>query len=169
MFTAAFCVALLSVGSCAAQSNLPQPPASVEQSTAEKLAELQRDVTQLKSELALREEVSQLRREVEERSKPAWVLAAPWVALGIVGLGFVVAWLVLNFRERVLKWHKESDPKTLDGLEERLKKLDGQVVELSSRIGEIGKQVTAVNTSINELWRTLAISRLMSSAPNPDR
>lgn len=168
---AAFCVALLPIRSYAAQSNSQQPAAPAEQATAERLAELQRDVSQLKSELELRQEVSRLRKEVDDRSKPAWVLAVPWFALGVVGLGFVVAWLVLNWRERVLNWHRgpDPDPKTLKTLEERLAKLNEQVSELSNSIGEIDKNVTAVIANINDLWRTLAISRLTSCGPNPDR
>jgi hypothetical protein len=147
-------VALLSVSSHAAQSNSPQSTAPAEQSTAEKLSELQ-----LKTELELRQELSRLQKELENRSKPALVMAMPWIALGIVGLGFVVAWNAKNKRER--------HPETLKPLEERLNKLNEQVSELSANIGEISQQVTAVNTSINELWRTLAITRLMSSVPNP--
>jgi peptidoglycan hydrolase CwlO-like protein len=169
LFMVAFCVALLPIDAYAAQSSSPQSAAPPEHATAEKLAELQRDVSQLESELELRQEVSRLRKEVEDRSKPTWVLAVPWFALGIVGLGFVVAWLVLNWRERVLNWHKEPDPEALKTLEERLAKLNEQVSELSKSIGEIGESVTTVIANINELWRTLAISRLTSSIPNPDR
>jgi len=161
-FTASFCPSLLSIASSAAQSNPPQPPAAAEQSTAQRLAEIQRDITQLKSELGLREEVLRLRKEVAERSKPAWVLAVPWATLGIVALGVLAVWLKLN-------WRGDADPKTLNGLAERLAKLDGQISDLSKRIGELDRSVAAVTTSVNELWKALAIGRLTRSGPPPNR
>jgi uncharacterized protein YlxW (UPF0749 family) len=164
-FTAVWLL-LLSVSTYAAQSNSPPLP---EQSTTEKLAELQRDVAQLKSELGFRQEIARLKQEIEERSKPPWVLAAPWVALGIVGLAFAIAWLMLNWRERVLKWHKEPDAATVDRLAERLAELKAQVSELSTSIGEMSKSVTTVNGNLVELWKSLAISRLIDGETNRDR
>jgi hypothetical protein len=157
---------LLSVGTYAAQSN--SPPLS-DQPITEKLTELQRDVAQLKSELGLRQEIARLKQEIEERSKPTWVLAAPWVALGIVGLAFAIAWLVLNWRERVLKWHREPDAATVDKLAERLAELEARVSELNKGIGEMSKSVTTVSGNLNEFWKSLAISRVTGGGTNLGR
>lgn len=170
-FTAVWLFLLPVEAAYAAQSNAPPVSASTEQSTTEKLAELQRDVAQLKSELGLRQEIARLKQEIEEgsSSKPTWVLVAPWAALGVVGLAFAVAWVLLNWRERVGRWHKEPDAATLDKLGERLATLESRVSELNTGISEMSKSVTTVNGNLNELWKSLAMSRTTSGAPHPER
>ena len=169
LLTAAACAVLLPLSAYAAQANSPAAQPTVA-ATAEEIASLKRHVAQLESEFGLREEVSRLRKDLEERSRPKrpWAEAAPWIALAVVGLGFAIAWLMLNWRERVLGWQKQPDPKALDDLAGRVKALDGQISKLGDKLGEMGSGVTAVNASLTELWKALAINRALGGR-EPDR
>jgi hypothetical protein len=130
LFVAALCVAFLSIDSCATESKSP-PTTLGKQSADEKPAGSQGDVSRENCTLVLRgealslsqydlvrkDELESLRKEVADSKKSPLVLAAPWIAFLIVGLVFAVAWLVLNWRERVVNWHKTQNPQTVRALE----------------------------------------------------
>jgi len=164
LFIAAVCVALLPIGSYAAQNDPQKSTLPTAQSPSEKLENcalnLREEALFLSQyDVVRRDELDKLRKEVEENKHP-WVLAAPWLSLGLVGIGFAVAWLVLNWRERVLNYQKAKNRKlVLDMVD-----LKEQVSALITSTGEIKKNVDDTKKAIEDLWRKLATSRLASGS-----
>jgi hypothetical protein len=125
---ATLCVATLYVMSGLAQSNSQHTIAPNDRLSIETLAELQRDVSQIRSDLSIQttsqaqpgtaEKLAKLQRDVtsvderlravENQSRPAWVLGIPWVALSVVGLAFAWAWCVVNRQQQVLKFAEQA-------------------------------------------------------------
>ena len=177
MLIAAMFVALLPVGSSAAQGEPPKSTDAAKQSAGEKPAELRQDVTREHSELVLREEGSQvsryelvtkeelsrLRTEAENNKKRWWVLDAPWAALLIIGLVWIWTWRSQNeqqfqlqqekLRQKIPNWEEDA---RFNALGEMLTKMQEQVSGMSQNMRE-------ATDSISALWRTLATSNLVIS------
>lgn len=169
LFTGVFCLLSFSIASWAAESGAQKSPDQAksstdakvaqiqlyvstsqrEQSTAEQLERLQRDVAELR----------EFRRELETRSKWPWVATAPWVALGTIGLLFVILWFVLKQRELSL------DSKTFSELKEFFKTLAVQAPELSRNIDALNQKVGIAAAKVDDFWKTIAIARLAGKDP----
>jgi hypothetical protein len=127
--------------------------ATADPATTEALSRLRDDVDRLKIELDLRQQLSRLQQDA---NRPAWVHAAPWVALGVVGIWVATGWLLYISKERRRVWAKHPDPTTLSSLTASITELKTTVTELRDMVEKAGTEVEGVTENIQRLWKTLA-------------
>lgn len=153
----------------ATTGNVPATAAAADPATTEILTRLRDDVDRLKIELDLRQ---QLWRLQQEANRPAWVHAAPWIALAIVGIWVATGWLLYINKERERVWAKHPDPTTLSTLTASITELKTTVTELRGMVQNARTDVAGVTENIQGLWKTLAsisIDTGVTPATQPER
>jgi len=160
LLMAALCAALLPIGAYAAQNESSRSAPDAQSATSPERA----DELIVKDALS---EYKRLREQDQTSKKPWWVLDAPWIAFGVVGIVLVWCWsarkkqeldldVVLKTLEVVREWAKGlQQPKPPSGeLADWQKKIVDQLV---ASISNISDSVTGANTNITkELSSALA-------------
>src|SRR5271166_6590225 len=185
LLMAALCAALLPIGAYAAQNESSRSAPDAQSATSPERA----DELIVKDALS---EYKRLREQDQTSKKPWWVLDAPWIAFGVVGIVLVWFWserkkqelnqevkkreLELELKKCEREWNWDEDPK-LKPLADRLTKLQDQVTALVSETEKITKNVKEIteNVAAATLFKTLATSNLLSgghgdtkSGPRPE-
>jgi hypothetical protein len=146
----------------ATASKVPATAAAADPAPTEVLTRLRDDVDRLKIELDLRQ---QLWRLQQDANRPAWVHAAPWVALAVVGIWVATGWLLYISKERQRVWAKHPDPTTLSTLTASITELKTTVTELRGMVESARTDVAGVTENIQGLWKTLATISTGAGAP----
>jgi len=149
VLTAALCLIFVPTVSNAAPEESPKSTAAAEKPTEPQQPSSEFVVREYGArssqyELVSREELSRLRAEVENNKKSAWVVVAPWLALLVIGVAWVVAWSLrsqqeLEFKKQELK---------LRELELGFKKL-----ELELKKAELEAKKQSLDLALKEHWR----------------
>ena len=139
---------------CSAGAALPIAASQADPLTSEKIGRLQEQVDQLKARLA------------DHEKAPAgseWVQAAPWIALGIIGIWVATGWFLYINKERARVWEKHPDSAALGSLTNNVAELKKAVLEVGAAVKTARDDVKVITGNVQELWKTIATDSLRVS------